>query len=94
MDLRNLNADRLRTNAQPVHFSDVLNSGDIVANDDHTSLAVTWKRGTPTFNVWAYGSGQFVKAGNFATEQKPDRTRTAVAVARRHLKAVRKDLGL
>jgi len=80
--------------AKPLHFTEVLNSGDIVASDDRTHLAVTWKKRTPDFTVWAYGSGQFVKAGTFKAPAKPDRTRAAEAIAKRTLKNARKELGL
>lgn len=87
-----LTDEALRRNAKPLHFSAVIDSGDIVAHDDSTHLAVTWRKKTNDFTLWAYGTGQFVKAGKFQAPKKPDRTRTAEAVAKKTLKSLRKEL--
>lgn len=77
---------------KPVHFTKVLASGEIVAADDSIHMAITWKKKTNDFTLWAYGSGQFVKVNSFQSPAKPDRTRTAVSVAKRQLKGMKKGL--
>lgn len=93
IDLTNFSHEALRRNSKPLHFSAVIDSGDIVAHDDRTHLAVTWRKRSNDFTLWAYGSGQFVKAGTFSSPSTPDRTRTAQAVAKKTLKQARKELG-
>lgn len=90
-ETKHLTDQAMKQRGQKYHFTEVLNSGDIIAHDDTLGWAITWKKRSTGFNVWSYGSGNFVKVNYFQTMEKPDRTRTAVAIAKRHLKDARKE---
>jgi hypothetical protein len=94
MDTKHLTHEAMESNSRPSHFTDVLRSGNIIAADDSVNMMVTWRKGSKDFNLWSYKSGQFVRVGVFGSEKKPDRTRTAVSLAKRQIKLVKKDLGL
>lgn len=91
MNLSHL-TDQAMKRVTPVHFTKVLDSGDIVAADDTINMAITWKKQSNDFTLWSYKTGQFVKVNAFQSESKPDRTRTAVSVAKKQLKSLKKGL--
>jgi hypothetical protein len=75
-------------------WQDVLAKGDIIAHDDVIGVAVTYSKKSG-FNKWRYfPNGEFFHAGRFRADREIDRTRTAVAVAKKKLKQLRKESGL